>query len=164
MTSDEFTTHNDISLFIVVFELGEDTYIEGVYDGVISSKDYPQPVQSLADFSFTVYGIPLDVFVTYSIISPDTEFEGSQLVQVSSGEKILHFDSSASSQASLKQSDNPVRIQAQPSRSNRQHSVFLLRYQGLSRCPWNNQFVFIIVWRDLKNLVSEMLSTHFPFH
>ena len=134
MTSDEFTTHNDISLFIVVFELGIDRYIEGVYDGVISSKDYPQPVQSLRDFDFTVYGMPLDVFVTYSIISPDTEFEGGQLVKVSISRKNLHFDSSASSPASLKQSDDPVRVQAQPSRSNRQHSVFLLKYQGLSHC------------------------------
>ena len=132
MTSDEFTTHNDISLFIVVFELGEDTYIEGVYDGVISSKDYPQPVQSLADFSFTVYGIPLDVFVTYSIISPDTEFEGGQLVKVSRSGRDLHFDSSTSSPASLKQSDDRLLIRSISALITSKHPVFLLRYKGLS--------------------------------
>ena len=118
-------------LFIVVYELKKDEYSDGVYDGVISSRDYPQPVETPASYIFSVSGMPLDVFVTYSIISSDTEFEDGQLVEVSNGGKNLHFDSSSSSAASLEQIDDTVTIVAGPSKSKKQHAVFLLRYRGL---------------------------------
>ena len=130
MTSDQFTTRNDMPLFIAVYELKKDEYSERVYYGVISSRDYPQPVQTPAFYTFVVSGMPLDVFVTYSIISSDTEFEDGQLVKVSSSGRYLHFDSSASSSASLKYSGGKLSIVAESATSNKQHPIFLLRYEG----------------------------------
>ena len=114
-----------------MFELN-DQFTDGVYDGVVSSKNYPHTTTSPLVFSFAVTGIPLDVFVTYSIISSDTEFEGSQLVKVSVSGRDLHFDSSTSSPASLKQSDDRLLIRSISPVIPSKHPVFLLRYKGLS--------------------------------
>ena len=114
-----------------MFELN-DQFTDGVYDGVVSSKNYPHTATSPLAFSFAVTGMPLDVFVTYSIISSDIEFEGSQLVKVSSSGRDLHFDSSTSSPASLKQSDERLLIRSISAEITSKHPVFLLRYKGLS--------------------------------
>ena len=114
-----------------MFELN-DQFTDGVYDGVVSSKNYPHATTSPLAISFAVTGIPLDVYVTSSIISSDTEFEGSQLVKVSVSGRDLHFDSSTSSPASLKQSDDRLLIRSISPVIPSKHPVFLLRYKGLS--------------------------------
>ena len=145
-----------------MFELNNQ-FTDGVYDGVVSSENYPHTTTSPLAFGFAVTGMPLDVFVTYSIISPDTEFEGSQHVEVSVGNKSLRFDSSASRPTSLKQSGDRMLIQSISATCNNQHSVIILRYQGMSAiCEIIRFCISLCVVRflfDLKNVVSEIPSS-----
>ena len=119
-------------LLIVVFELRKYTFVAAVYDGVISSHMYPDEHETPALCIFALDSMRAGSYVTFTIISPATKFEGGrQSINLDATGQSLDFKSSVSSPGTLHQKEDLISIVTKPNKTHI-HPVFLLRYQGKS--------------------------------
>ena len=117
-----------------MFELRKYTFVAAAYDGVISSHVYPDVHETPAAYGFALASMRDGSFVTFTIISPATKFEGGrQGINLDATGQSLDFNSSVSSPGTLhlKENDDQIFIITKPNET-RIHPVFLLRYQGKS--------------------------------
>ena len=61
-----------------MFEVGKYAFVAAVYDGVISSYMYPDVHETLATYDFALASMRAGSFVTFTIISAATMFEGGR--------------------------------------------------------------------------------------